>query len=81
MIANPKILLIEDDRRLADNLRHVLEGEGFAVTHLARGDEGLARAINEEFTWCSPTCGCPAWAASNWCGSCTKPDRGCRSSS
>lgn len=41
MISIPRILLIEDDIQLAANLRSVLEDDGFAVTHSARGDEGL----------------------------------------
>jgi len=44
-----RILLIEDDLGLALNLREVLEDEGMAVTHIARGDEGLRRARDSEF--------------------------------
>jgi nitrogen regulation protein NR(I) len=49
MAADPKILLIEDDDRLAANLRQVLEDEGFKVTHAARGDDGLQRAGHTVF--------------------------------
>ncbi|MCS6910181.1 MAG: sigma 54-interacting transcriptional regulator [Anaerolineales bacterium] len=49
MAVNPKILLIEDDTRLAANLRQVLEDEGFAVRHCTRGDEGLRLAAVEAF--------------------------------
>jgi nitrogen regulation protein NR(I) len=49
MTSNPKILLIEDDARLAANLRQVLEDKGFTVTHAARGDDGLQRAGNAAF--------------------------------
>ena len=49
MPANPNLLLIEDDASLAANLRQVLEDEGFAVTHAARGDDGLRRALEETF--------------------------------
>lgn len=42
------ILLIEDDQSLAGNLRDVLEGEGFRVTHCVRGDDGLQRACEPE---------------------------------
>ena len=41
---NAHILVIEDDANLAASLRQVLEDEGFAVTHVSRGDEGLRRA-------------------------------------
>lgn len=44
MKSTPRILLIEDDIQLAANLRSVLEDDGFAVTHSARGDEGLRLA-------------------------------------
>jgi two-component system response regulator RstA len=33
------ILLVEDDTRLAALMQHFLRSEGFAVSHLARGDE------------------------------------------
>jgi nitrogen regulation protein NR(I) len=46
---HPKILLIEDDTKLAANLRQVLEDEDFHVTHCARGDDGLTRAFHGEF--------------------------------
>jgi nitrogen regulation protein NR(I) len=49
MSSSPNILLIEDDTKLADNLRLVLEDEDFDVTHCARGDDGLARALHEPF--------------------------------
>jgi nitrogen regulation protein NR(I) len=49
MASNPNILLIEDDTLLAANLRAVLEDEGFAVTHAARGDEGLRQAAGNAF--------------------------------
>lgn len=50
MSASPHILLIEDDTRLAANLRPVLEDDGFTVTHEARGDEGLRRAGQAGFS-------------------------------
>jgi len=49
MASNPKILLIEDDARLAANLRQVIEDEGFVVTHAARGDDGLRQASEATF--------------------------------
>jgi nitrogen regulation protein NR(I) len=49
MSAPSQILLIEDDVHLAENLRQVLEEEGFAVTCCARGDEGLRRANQGAF--------------------------------
>ena len=45
----PKILLIEDDKNLAANLRQVLEDEEFVVTHCLRGDHGLQRAAGNTF--------------------------------
>jgi nitrogen regulation protein NR(I) len=44
-----RILLIEDDTSLAANLRQVLEDEAYAVTHCARGDDGLRQAEAGEF--------------------------------
>jgi DNA-binding NtrC family response regulator len=49
MAFNPRILLIEDDARLAANLRQVLEDEGFVVTQCSRGDDGLRRATTDCF--------------------------------
>jgi nitrogen regulation protein NR(I) len=45
---NAHILLIEDDLSLANNLRDVLNEEGFKVTVCNRGDEGLRRANSDE---------------------------------
>ena len=42
------ILLIEDDTSLAENLRDVIEGDGFKVTVCNRGDVGLRHASNDE---------------------------------
>ncbi|WCJ57852.1 sigma-54 dependent transcriptional regulator [Fontisphaera persica] len=39
-----RILLIEDDARLAAILQKLLTREGYAVDHVARGDEGLAQS-------------------------------------
>ena len=44
-----RILLIEDDAGLAENLREVLADEGFTVTLCVRGDDGLRRAGQDEF--------------------------------
>ena len=49
MSSSSRILLIEDDTQLADNLRAVLEDDGFKVTHAARGDDGLRRASETAF--------------------------------
>ena len=44
-----QILLIEDDAAIASSLECVLKAEGWAVTHAARGDDGLARAQQQPF--------------------------------
>ena len=49
MNAAPRVLLIDDDPGIRDNLQQVLSGEGFAVVIDRRGDEGLARAAKEPF--------------------------------
>lgn len=49
MSSSHRILLIEDDSQLAVNLRQVLEDGGLAVTHCARGDDGLRRAESAAF--------------------------------
>ena len=46
---NTKILLIDDDPGIRDNLRQVLTAEGYDVASEKRGDEGLARAAKEAF--------------------------------
>jgi DNA-binding NtrC family response regulator len=43
----PSILLIEDDSGLATSLKKELEAEGYAVTLVSRGDQGLACAKTE----------------------------------
>ncbi|HEX6563151.1 MAG TPA: sigma-54 dependent transcriptional regulator [Chthoniobacterales bacterium] len=45
----PKILLIEDDSAIADGLQRVLARNGYEVTVLLRGDEGLKRAGRDHF--------------------------------
>ncbi len=45
----PKLLLIEDDRRSAQSLERVLKGKGYAVTLADRGDEGLELARTKDF--------------------------------
>jgi DNA-binding NtrC family response regulator len=44
-----KILLIEDDASTAASLGKVLRGEGYEVDTVARGDEGLARAREQDY--------------------------------
>jgi nitrogen regulation protein NR(I) len=44
-----KILLIDDDPGIRENLQSVLAGEGYEVVSEKRGDEGLARAAREPF--------------------------------
>ncbi len=48
-MSEPKLLLIEDDRRSAQSLERVLKAKGYAVSLAGRGDEGLERAKNETF--------------------------------
>ncbi len=49
MNAPAKILLIEDDAGIRDNLRRVLVEEGHDVATEKRGDDGLARASRDLF--------------------------------
>lgn len=49
MNEKPKILLVEDDANIASGLQKVLRAQGYAVTALVRGDEGLERALGENF--------------------------------
>jgi len=44
-----KILIIEDEEAIADLEKDYLELSGFEVEIANRGDEGLKRALNEEF--------------------------------
>ena len=43
----PKLILIEDDASTAAALEKVLRAEGYLVETIARGDDGLARALTE----------------------------------
>lgn len=45
----PRILLIEDDRAITSGMLKVMDAEGYDVTVLARGDEGLKCALAETF--------------------------------
>ena len=44
-----RILLIEDDPRLADMVSEYLTGAGFRVAHVSNGGDGLARQERESF--------------------------------
>ena len=44
-----RVLLVEDDRRLASALRRGLEEEGFGVDHVVAGEEALAAARATRF--------------------------------
>ncbi len=46
---NTRILLIDDDPGIRDNLRQVLAAEGYQVVIEKRGDDGLSRASKESF--------------------------------
>ncbi len=45
--ARPRVLLVEDEPSIADNVVYALETEGFAVTHVTTGGEALARLRQE----------------------------------
>src|ERR1700724_1999798 len=45
----PRILLIEDDQRLAEMVSRYLGEGGFAVTHAPAGKRGIALAVREAF--------------------------------
>lgn len=42
-----KVLLVEDDRFLQDNVRRLLESEGYAVSGVASGEEAIVRLERE----------------------------------
>ena len=49
MSSPPKILLVEDDSSAAIALRRVLADEGYEISIVTRGDEGLSRAEADNF--------------------------------
>jgi nitrogen regulation protein NR(I) len=49
MNAATRILLIEDDSGITDTLQRVLVAEGHVVEIEKRGDDGLARAVSDDF--------------------------------
>lgn len=44
-----RILLVEDERKLAESIARHLQGAGYEVEHARDGEEALARARSEEF--------------------------------
>jgi DNA-binding response OmpR family regulator len=44
-----RILLVEDDRKIASFVRKGLEEQGFNVEHVDNGDEGLALAMTQRY--------------------------------
>jgi nitrogen regulation protein NR(I) len=49
MKQNARILLVEDDANIASGLQKVMRSEGYDVVALDRGDDGLKRALKEDF--------------------------------
>ena len=49
MKKNAKILLVEDDANIASGLQKVMRAEGYEIVALDRGDEGLKRALQDDF--------------------------------
>lgn len=45
----PRVLIVEDDARLAGMLRELLESEGYEVTNAPDGQRGLHLGLTEEF--------------------------------
>jgi two-component system OmpR family response regulator/two-component system response regulator RstA len=48
-VSAPRLLLVEDDQRLAELVRDALVRAGWEVTHCARGDDGEALMRREAF--------------------------------
>ena len=46
---SPKILIVEDEPSIAENIVYALETDGFAVTAVATGREALEKAAAQEF--------------------------------
>lgn len=44
-----KILLLEDEYELGQNLTFILTREGYSVEHVISGDKAVSKAVNEEF--------------------------------
>ncbi len=44
-----RILLVEDEKKLAGFIRQALHEDGYSVDHCARGDEGAHLAVHEEY--------------------------------
>ncbi len=44
-----KILMIEDDRKIADAIREILEQETYVVDAVSGGEEGLAHALSDGY--------------------------------
>lgn len=55
-----RLLIVEDEKRLALSLAKGLTAEGYAVDVVHDGREGLHRATEGRTTWSSSTSCCPA---------------------
>ena len=49
-MTSSKVLLVEDESSIADNVRLALEREGFALTHVKTAGEGLERAKDPAYS-------------------------------
>ena len=55
-----KLLLVEDDKAIADSLVEGLTAAGHSVVHVTTGAEALAERAT---SWCFSTSVCPTWTA------------------
>jgi two-component system OmpR family response regulator len=44
-----RVLLVEDDPKIASFILKALKEAGFAIDHVSDGEEGLHRAVNETY--------------------------------
>ena len=58
-----RILLIEDDVKIASFVEKGLRAAGYAVDHVADGEAGLGMALNESYDQAIIDLCCPNWTA------------------
>jgi DNA-binding response OmpR family regulator len=75
-----RILVVEDEARLATALQRGLQAEGFAVDIVADGRAGLDQARHGEYDAMILDVMLPGCPATGWCGRCGPRGTGCRSS-
>jgi len=67
-----RILVVDDERNIRNNLTMVLEAAGYKVDSSGDGEDALTKSRNDTMILLSSIFRCPRWAASNCSAICER---------